>query len=68
LPANEHIRLHNDLSFGDEFDPEEHSISIRAAFERLLRDPEWAGGSAKRSPNAPPDSGTTSSTKWFAGA
>jgi deoxycytidine triphosphate deaminase len=42
LLANEHIRLHNDLSFGDEFDPEEHSISIRAAFERLLRDPEWA--------------------------
>jgi dCTP deaminase len=42
LPASEHIRLHNDISYGDEFDPEEHSLSIRAALEQLMQNPEWA--------------------------
>ncbi len=42
LPAGEHIRMHNDVSFGDEFDPEQHGLSIRMAFERLMQDPDWA--------------------------
>ncbi len=42
MPAREHIRLHNDISYGDEFDREEHGLSIRAALERLMQDPAWA--------------------------
>ena len=41
MEASEHIRLHNDHSYGAEFDPDEHSESIRQAFERLRQDPEW---------------------------
>ncbi len=39
--ATEHIRQHNQENYGDEFDPDEHSASIRAAFERLSQDVEW---------------------------
>jgi dCTP deaminase len=42
MPAGEHIRLHNDVSYGEEFDAEEHGMSIRTAFERLMQDPGWA--------------------------
>jgi deoxycytidine triphosphate deaminase len=41
MPAADHIRHHNAETFGPEFDPEEHSILIREAFERLARNPEW---------------------------
>ena len=41
MPASEHIRLHNSHSFGEEFDPDEHSQAIREALERLGKDPEW---------------------------
>lgn len=41
MDASEHIRYHNDFSFGDAFDPEEHSLAIRDAFERLSQDAEW---------------------------
>ncbi len=41
MDAEAHIRLHNATNYGDEFDPNEHSESIKAAFERLRRDPEW---------------------------
>jgi dCTP deaminase len=41
MVAEEHIRLHNQNTFGDEFDPGEHSLAIREALERLSQDPEW---------------------------
>jgi deoxycytidine triphosphate deaminase len=41
MVAAEHIRLHNDESYGADFDPQEHGASIRAALERLATDPSW---------------------------
>jgi dCTP deaminase len=41
MGASEHIRLHNTNTFGEDFDGEEHSAAIRAAFERLASDPGW---------------------------
>ncbi|HNL92952.1 MAG TPA: hypothetical protein PKH01_08640, partial [Pseudomonadales bacterium] len=41
IPAKEHIELHNRISYGDEFDPDEHSAAIREAFARLRQDPGW---------------------------
>jgi dCTP deaminase len=41
-PASEHIRMHNAESYGPDFDPGEHGAAIRAAIERLARDPAWA--------------------------
>lgn len=41
MEASEHIRLHNSMSYGEKFDPEDHSLAIREAFERLSQDPEW---------------------------
>jgi dCTP deaminase len=43
LPATEHIRLHNAQTYGEEFDPGEHSQAIRDAFERLSKNPDWVG-------------------------
>ncbi len=42
LAARDHIRLHNAENYGADFDPGEHSQSIRDAFERLKKDPAWA--------------------------
>lgn len=41
VDASEHIRYYNAENYGEDFDPSEHSTSIREAFERLSRDPEW---------------------------
>ncbi|MGE0712589.1 MAG: dCTP deaminase [Planctomycetota bacterium] len=41
VPASEHIRYHNELTYGEDFDPEEHSQAIREAMARLASDPEW---------------------------
>ena len=41
MPADEHIRLHNDISYGEDFDPDEHSQAIKEALNRLKEDPEW---------------------------
>jgi deoxycytidine triphosphate deaminase len=41
MDAKDHIRLHNQETFGEEFDPDEHSAAIREAFERLAQDPDW---------------------------
>ena len=41
MAAAEHIRLHNRQSYGEDFDPDEHSASIRQAFERLRVEPGW---------------------------
>ncbi|NOH02456.1 MAG: dCTP deaminase [Chloroflexi bacterium] len=42
MDAGEHIHMHNSISYGEGFDPEEHSLSIRAAFQRLGQDSDWA--------------------------
>ena len=39
--TSEHIRHHNETTYGPDFDPDEHSAAIRAAFARLSEDPEW---------------------------
>jgi deoxycytidine triphosphate deaminase len=41
MEAGAHIRHHNEISYGEEFDPDEHSQAIRAAFDRFSEDPEW---------------------------
>ncbi len=41
MNASEHIRYHNQENYGDDFDPNEHSLAIRDAFERLGQDPRW---------------------------
>jgi len=42
MNASQHIRLHNAESYGDGFDPAEHSLSIRMALQQLAQDPQWA--------------------------
>lgn len=42
MDASEHIRLHNAENYGDDFDPVEHSLSIRKALHQLSQDPQWA--------------------------
>ncbi len=37
LDASEHIRLHNDENFGENFDPSEHGLAISAALARRIR-------------------------------
>lgn len=41
MGAAEHVRMHNADTYGEDFDPEEHGASIRAAFARLAADPHW---------------------------
>jgi dCTP deaminase len=41
MPASEHIRFHNARSYREDFDPDEHSASIRAALDALRQDPQW---------------------------
>jgi len=41
MDASEHVRDHNEDTFGEDFDPEEHSAAIREAFARLSQDVEW---------------------------
>ncbi len=40
--AKDHMALHNQKNFGEEFDPGEHSAAIKAALSRRMNDPEWA--------------------------
>ncbi len=42
MDAAEHIRHHNSENFGEDFDPDEHSLAIREAFERLRQTPGWS--------------------------
>ena len=39
--ASDHIRLHNDENYGDDFDPNAHGAAISDALARLATDPEW---------------------------
>ena len=41
LAASEHIRLHNDETYGDGFDPRAHGDAIRDALTRFGAGPEW---------------------------
>ncbi len=41
MEAGAHIRLHNQETYGDGFDPEEHGLAVREAYARLMQDPEW---------------------------
>jgi dCTP deaminase len=41
MRASEHIRLHNDHSYGDDFDPQAHGAAIREALSRRAEDPVW---------------------------
>jgi deoxycytidine triphosphate deaminase len=42
MDASEHIKLHNDISYGADFDPDEHSAAIREALYQRMQDPIWA--------------------------
>ncbi len=39
--ASEHIRYHNELNYGEDFDPDEHSESIKVALAERMADPAW---------------------------
>jgi dCTP deaminase len=41
MPGSEHIRLHNEETYGSEFDPDAHGASISQALRRLADDDEW---------------------------
>lgn len=41
MEASDHIRHHNKETFGEEFDPDEHSAAIRTALATLMQDAEW---------------------------
>ena len=41
MRADEHIRLHNDVSYGRDFDPVAHGVAISDALARLSADPAW---------------------------
>ena len=45
--ASEHIRLHNQASYGEVFDPAELSASFRGAPERLAQAPAWRANYAE---------------------
>ncbi len=42
MPAGEHIKLPNSISYGDDFDSQEHAAAIKASFVRRRQDPAWA--------------------------
>jgi dCTP deaminase len=41
MPGSEHIRLHNEETYGSEFDPDAPGASISQALRRLADDDEW---------------------------
>jgi deoxycytidine triphosphate deaminase len=41
MEAGEHIRHHNEITFGPDFDPDEHSEAVKEGLARLSQDPEW---------------------------
>lgn len=42
MEASEHIRMHNGESYGEQFDPAEHSAAIRQALATRMEDPHWS--------------------------
>lgn len=47
MEASEHIRMHNAETYGEDFDPQEHSAAIRQALGRLALDPDWSAHYSK---------------------
>ncbi|HET6616556.1 MAG TPA: dCTP deaminase [Gemmatimonadota bacterium] len=41
MPASDHIRLHNEDTFGEDFDGEVHGKRIREGLNRRAQDPVW---------------------------
>jgi dCTP deaminase len=41
MAASDHIRMHNDESYGEGFDSVAHGEAIRASLARYAQDPEW---------------------------
>ena len=41
MPAGDHIRLHNQDTYGEDFDGVEHGERIRESLARRAQDPEW---------------------------
>jgi dCTP deaminase len=41
MAASDHIRMHNDESYGNDFDSAAHGEAIRASLARYAQDPEW---------------------------
>jgi dCTP deaminase len=41
MNASEHIRLHNEESYGEDFDPQAHGAAIQASVRRRAEDPRW---------------------------
>jgi dCTP deaminase len=41
MPASEHIRLHNDHSYGEDFDAQAHGAAIRDSLLRRSQDVQW---------------------------
>lgn len=42
MEAGEHIRHHNAITYGEDFDPQEHGLAIQETLHRLWHeDPEW---------------------------
>lgn len=41
IDASDHIRYHDQHTYGDDFDPDRHGAAIRDALERLSQDVEW---------------------------
>ena len=42
MPVSEHIRLHNEDSYGEDFDRHAHGAAISNALSRLASDPAWS--------------------------
>jgi len=41
MNESEHIRLHNSITYGVDFDPKEHGQSVKQAISELKLNPEW---------------------------
>lgn len=41
MPASEHIRYHNEINYGDGFDPDEHGASIRESLAQRAKNLVW---------------------------
>lgn len=48
IDASEHIRYHNEITYGQDFDPAEHSESIKEAFRQLSMNPAWVENFGKQ--------------------
>src|SRR5690606_18475862 len=42
MAASDHIRHHNSISYGTDFDPSEHSDAIKASLQRRATMPGWS--------------------------